>query len=182
MRLPGNIPLRYLEPRQCVLSTRPTLVSTILGSCVALTLYDPVTKTGAVSHAFLPEAKEHSDRFGCPCTFADHAVVHMLSAFSRRGVPPERLEAKVFGGSEVLLRQEASLLNGQNGRSSVGARNIAVTLAELRKAGLVPLAQDTGGNRGRKLLFLTATGGAWVKKLGPGDTQTTIEGPKSSRR
>lgn len=155
----ANVPLRHLEPRECLITAKPTLLSTILGSCLALTVFDPTTKVGGMTHAFLPTIEEYPDDQDV-CKFVDSSIMHMFAMLKRKNVDIEGVEIKLFGGGEVLTAS-----GDDSGRLSVGRRNVETALQELSKGGLRITASDTGGRTGRKLLFLTHTGGAWVKKL-----------------
>jgi chemotaxis protein CheD len=156
-----GVPLRHLGPREYLVARRPTLISTVLGSCLALTLFDPVTRVGGMCHAFLPTAAEYpgDEEKG---KFVDTAMAYMLDTFATHCGGLERVEAKLFGGGEIMDR-----LRGSSGecRSSVGCRNVEQAHQVLAARGIQPLAEDTGGRQGRKVLFLTHTGGVWVKKL-----------------
>ncbi len=168
MKAPTGFPLRHLAPRECFVTRKPTLISTVLGSCVAVTMFDPVLLAGGMAHAFLPHASEYAGASGdpMPCKFADSAVAHLLEHFQRLGAPPGRLEVKLFGGGDAIGMGDNAARSPRN--FSVGERNIQAALAACEALGLPVAARDVGGATGRKLLFLTETGGAWVKKLHKG--------------
>ncbi len=161
-----HFPLKHLEPRECFVTLTPTLVSTILGSCVAITIFDPVICVGGISHAFLPVLEEYPEDDAEACRFVDSSIYHLLSQLRRHRVDQSRLEVKIFGGSEVLLPAEANTLAAHGHiRQTVGSRNVTVARQVLASHGLRVTAQDVGGNQGRKLFFLTHTGGVWIKRL-----------------
>ncbi|AGW13727.1 chemotaxis protein CheD [Megalodesulfovibrio gigas] len=160
--LAAHFPLLYLDPKQCHVARTPTLVSTILGSCVAITIFDPVSQIGGVAHAFLPTRADYPDDTEAPCKFVDDALEHLLEIMGKGGAVLDCLETKLFGGAEIMNRDTA--LHGRPALQ-VGARNVEMARRLLRQRGLTPAAQDVGGNQGRKLMFLSHTGGAWVKKI-----------------
>jgi chemotaxis protein CheD len=132
-----------------------TLFSTILGSCVSVCLWDPTTGAGGMNHFLLPDQVSNglsTARFG------NVAVKTLLVKLDAFGVPVQSLRAKIFGGASVLD-------NGVAPREVLGARNIELARVLLTLAGIPVVAEDVGGTRGRKLIFRTSDGAAWVRKL-----------------
>jgi len=145
-------PQVYLHAGQLASASRPTAVVTVLGSCVAVCLYDPVARVGGANHFLLPHhvERERSPRFGTV------AVPELVAAVVRAGASRNALVAKVFGG--------ASVLGGTQGRR-LGEENATLALRLLEEAHIQVLDRDLGGTRGRKLVFLTDTGTVWVRQL-----------------
>lgn len=160
-------PLKHLEPRECFLTRNPTLVSTVLGSCVAITMFDPRTKIGGMAHAFLPCSKNYPEDPGYPCKFVDTSVTHMLRVLKRLCVDLPRLEVKLFGGGDSWSAQPTTegIAPAPGSWASVGPRNVNAARAAVAEHGLRIVAEEVGGASGRKVLFLTHTGGVWVRKL-----------------
>ncbi len=147
----------YLHPAELILADEPTQVTTVLGSCISVTLYSPRLKIGSICHAVLPKGRELS-----PSKFCDQSVHYMLKYFSEQGISPAELEAKLFGGAEMF-----SVTRTVRSDLTVGAQNILIARETLRSAGLEPLVADVGGRLGRKLVFYSHTGEVfrkWVKK------------------
>jgi chemotaxis receptor (MCP) glutamine deamidase CheD len=131
----------------------PTLVKTLLGSCIAVCLYDPMRAIGGMNHFMLPRGDaEHGEsaRFGVP---AMRALVERLLTI---GGARRRLVAKVFGGAHVLDIEESA--------AGVPLRNIAFARKFLEAAGIPVLAEDVGGYEPRHVQFHTATGRAFVRR------------------
>lgn len=134
-------------------ATEPTLVKTLLGSCIAVCLYDPVRGVGGMNHFMLPASQADdgaSARFGVP------AMEGLIGALLDLGASPRRLAAKVFGGAHVLDVEESV--------GGVPQRNIDFIRTYLRAGGLPVLAEDVGGYDPRQVHFYTATGRALVKR------------------
>jgi chemotaxis protein CheD len=140
----------YLHPGQIFVASFPVMVSTILGSCVAVCLWEPSARIGGMNHFLLPAGK--GPRYG------NAAMEQLLDEMVHRGASVARLVAKVFGGGGVIR----SFTGAQN---AIGARNAEVALAFLEAHAIPVSAQHTGGQRGRKLLFHTGTGQAYVKEI-----------------
>ncbi|HEU4385038.1 MAG TPA: chemotaxis protein CheD [Anaeromyxobacteraceae bacterium] len=142
----------YLHAGQVHAAGEPSSVVTVLGSCVAVCLCDREAAVGGMNHFLLPHAtlREQSPRFGAV------AMPQLLEQVLRLGARRERLEAKVFGGACVI-----EALKGRN----LGSENVELALRVLRGAGIQVLERDVGGHRGRKLVFHTDVGAAWVRTL-----------------
>lgn len=153
----GAEPARiYLKPGDIYFSMRPSVVTTVLGSCVSVTMFSAGHGCGAICHAVLPEGKDPGDT----CRYVDSAIKRMLRSFERRGIDPLLLEVKLFGGSDVLPacpQREAGM--------SVGRQNIESALKVLEQQRLRVTASDLGGPRGRKIVFFTHTGEILLKRL-----------------
>jgi chemotaxis protein CheD len=89
--------------------------------------------------------------------FADHATTLLLQRVLALGAEPSRLRAKLFGGACVLEVLRAS--------SALGARNVEVARERLSAEGIPVVAEDVGGDLGRKLIFEVQTGSAWVRAV-----------------
>lgn len=155
-------PMVSLDQQQCHVAKEPTLISTILGSCVGITMFDPAVKRGGAAHAFLPYPERGESPQERPCKYVDGAIEHLLALLLQAGAHRSRVEAKLFGGAELLGKH--SVLQHPE-RLQVGTRNIEHARMVLAECGIPLVAQDVGGSAGRKLLFLSHTGEAWVKRF-----------------
>jgi chemotaxis protein CheD len=152
---PPDRPIGYVQPGQLVVSAVPRTLSTILGSCVAVCLWDPVVAAGGMNPYLLPSgprAAAASPRFG------EVAVPDLVHRLVGLGGWRNRMEAKVFGGARVLLI-------GDDGLDHLGSRNVDLAVELLRQEGIAIVGGDVGGRQGRRVLFDTASGQAWVRPL-----------------
>jgi chemotaxis protein CheD len=142
----------YLAPGRLHASAEPDQVTTILGSCVAVCVWDPDLRVGGVNHFLLPEGVPPSPRFG------DSAVRMLVEKVLELGGRRSRLRAKIFGGACVLeaFRHDSHPL---------GARNVEVARERLRAEQIPVVGEDVGGDLGRKLVFDVQTGSAWVRAI-----------------
>lgn len=152
-----SLPRIYLSPGEVVTTRDHVVLQTTLGSCVSVTLRDATTGLAAMCHAAMPEAPE-TDR---SLRYVDRAIEELLARFEREGVPSGRLTAKLLGGSRRLGSSVSNPLFGP-----VGPRNVEAALACLERHRLRPEAQDTGGEHGRRVLFVVSTGDVYVRRLG----------------
>jgi len=133
----------------------PGLVHTVLGSCVAVCLFDPVRRWGGMNHYVLPLWNGEglpSPRYG------NIAIAKLLEKMLWLGSRRQNLQAKVFGGG-ALLGVAAGLLN-------IGERNVILAADLLGEEAIPIVARDVGGEVSRKLIFNTGTGEVFVRRLG----------------
>ena len=142
----------YLAPGQLFASRDRVQVTTILGSCVAVCLFDLEAQVGGVNHFLLPHGVPPSPRF------AEYAVPQLVDRVLALGASSERLRAKLFGGACVL--PAVSRVN-----SDLGEKNIELARRLLLQQGIPVIAEDVGGNCGRKLIFDTVSGSVFVKRM-----------------
>lgn len=143
----------YLHAGDLAVAKKPTAVVTILGSCVAVCLWDPDSGVGGVNHYLLPfhVEREKSARFGSV------AIPRLVEEVITAGADPRRLKAKVFGGASVI----AAFDRGRR----LGDENARLALDTLRTLGIPVVEQDVGGTKGRKLVFHCDDGAAWIRIL-----------------
>jgi chemotaxis protein CheD len=149
----------FLKPGEAVVSRNPILVSTILGSCVSVTMFSPALGVGAICHAMFPNAAPLQESLA----YVEPALRHIHRKMMEYGATGT-IEVKLFGGAAVL---------GGGGRTdlpkSVGEQNLASAKRVLEELRLPIAKADTGGNRGRKLLFSIKTGDVYLRRLRPSD-------------
>ena len=137
----------FLYPSTLFASKEPYMVKTILGSCVAICLWDPVTKIGGINHYMLPHW--NGNDLASP-KFGNIAIEKLLERMIQLGAKKEHLQAKIFGGGDLISKGGSSML--------IGERNIRVARLMLEEKGIPIIASSTGGRKGRKILFFTDTG------------------------
>ncbi len=137
----------FLFPGQMAFCREPTVVSTMLGSCVGVALYDRRLKMGGLNHYLLPEVignEKPSPRYG------SFALSALIDAALAAGSQKRDLVARVFGGAAVL----GDVSIGQK----IGEKNVEIALEVLARAGIQVAEQNVRGERGRKIAFNTSTG------------------------
>ncbi len=168
--LPGS-PVEHLQPGEVFIGTGPRLVHTVLGSCVAITLYHPRRRLAAILHALLPR-NERPDE-GRSFRYLEDALPHLLARYDVLGVERREIQAKVFGGGDVLDTPAAAA-----GGGTVGRLNIEAARRLLADAGLRVTAADVGGSVARTLYFDAGTGHVYLRRLRKrsGDDADRVEG------
>jgi len=142
-------------PGGCHVSSGDTIISTVLGSCVAACIRDRRSGIGGMNHFMLPEgggedAVTGSARYGV------HAMELLLNDLARSGAARSHLEAKVFGGGAVVASMTTS---------DVGQRNAAFVRQFLKMEGIPVVAEDLEGIYPRKVYFFPRSGKVLVRHL-----------------
>lgn len=140
---------RYLQPGQLLVPRQAATITTILGSCVAVCLWEPQRGIGGMNHFMLPMATgaaTSSPRFG------PSAMEQLVALLREAGARLPFLRARVFGG--------ACMFGPMQSEAHLGQKNAEVALDFLSRRGIEVVQTDVGGNRGRKLVFNTDEGNA----------------------
>lgn len=130
---------------EIVASATPLVLQTLLGSCVAVCLRDPVTGIGGMNHILLP-GRCDDDR---PARCGVNAMELLINAIMQKGGDRRRLEAKVFGGANVLSSLQSP---------TVGELNAAFVREFLATERIALVAQRLGGTHAVQVHFRTDTG------------------------
>lgn len=147
----------FLLPGTIFVSQEEAEITTILGSCVAVCLWDPITKIGGMNHYLLPLWNGE----GLPTPkYGNVAIPKLLQKVKEMGANMSTLQAKVFGGAAVLevVNQRSSILN-------VGQRNIEIAFEELEKNKIKIVNYDVGGELGRKIVMFTTSFEVRLKRI-----------------
>lgn len=150
---PTSVPKHFLYPGQMFVSREPVIITTILGSCSAVCLWDCVKKVGGMNHYLLPEGPDSGPnrlRYG---TVANPALLNEILAL---GCETRNLQAKIFGGSSAFAA---------NPLESVGARNAKLAEEFLHDSGIRLVGKDVAGKHGRKLIFQTQDGVTLIREF-----------------
>lgn len=138
----------------------PDAVTTLgLGSCVGIALRDPVTKIGGLAHIMLPDSTAVRGGSSIP-KFADTGIVELVRQIVALGAKQNRLEAKIAGGAQMFGFQNQSEL------MRVGERNIEASKKKLAELKIPILAEDTGKNYGRTVVFYPENGDFMIRAVG----------------
>jgi chemotaxis protein CheD len=151
----SNHARHYLIPGKIFVAAQPFAISTILGSGVALCLWDSARGIGGANHFMLPEGPEDSEN---ATRYANIANPSLVQRMLELGAERKTLEAKIFGGSLPTVTF------GNDG-DRLGDRNVQAVTHFLNMAGIRLLKSEVGGTRGRKLVFHTDDGRAWSEQL-----------------
>jgi chemotaxis protein CheD len=134
------------------------LVTYSLGSCLGVTVYDPLKKVGGLLHLMLPESRIDSKKaVTSPFMFVDTGVPQLFKTVFSLGGERFRVIVKVAGGAQFLDEQRTF---------NIGERNIQAFNEMISRNGLAVQARDTGGYNSRTLRFDLATGNVAIHSPG----------------
>lgn len=136
---------RVITQGQRLVSDDPNLaISTLLGSCVACCLWDPVVRAGSMNHMLIAGRVTGETQAALAGV---NELELLINDLLKLGAMRNRLKAKVFGGAQMV-----------SGLSDIGASNAAFTLEFLERENIECQAQSLGGDSARNLVFWPCTG------------------------
>lgn len=155
-RLKRNVAI--IHPGEYLATDEDLVISTVLGSCVAVALYDPTIKLGGLNHFMLPGEirsreffQEDAGRYGM------YAMELLINALLKLGAQKRRIVAKVFGGGHVLHT---------TGSAAIPDSNVRFALEFLATEEIPIQSKDLGGIQARKVLFFVKSNRVLLKRFG----------------
>lgn len=136
------------------MSQEPIIIQTILGSCIAVCLFDERNQIGGMNHFMLPFW--NGDGLASP-KFGNIAIDRLLQSMLKKGAQMNYIKAKIFGGGAVI--------NYQSDKVQIGERNIIVAETAMAELNIPIVNKSVGGKLGRKILFNTKTGVVKMKYI-----------------
>lgn len=136
-----------------------SLITLGLGSCIGLTLYDPVTKIGGMVHYMLPDSTQLKNNTNI-AKFGDTGIRELYNQMIKRGAAPRRMVAKIAGGAKMFE------VSGLSNIGHVGERNAEQAKKMLKELQIPLVASDTGLNYGRTVTLDCETGEFFIKAVG----------------
>lgn len=141
----------------------PSSLTTLgLGSCVGISLYDKTNKIAGLAHIMLPSSKEIKNNSN-KAKFADSGIDELINLMIKKGADRNNLTAKIAGGSQMFN------FNSGNDMLRIGERNIRATKEKLKELSIRIIAEDTGGNFGRTIVFSSNDGSLYIRTIGHGE-------------
>lgn len=144
-------------PNEYYVTNENMMISTVLGSCVAACIHDPVTGVGGMNHFMLPEGDMQSPA-SATMRYGAFAMEVLINELLKAGASRDRLEAKVFGGGAVLAAMQ---------QMNIGERNGQFVLNYLKTEGIPVKAQDLGDVHARRINYFPRDGRVMVRKMAP---------------
>lgn len=152
---------RHVVQGEYAVAAGPGVVmTTILGSCVAACMRDPVAGVGGMNHFLLPgdaDSPVDSMKYGL------NSMELLINALQKMGAQRRRLEAKLFGGANVV-----------HNLSDIGKKNAAFAIEFLQAEGIACVGQSLGGDRARRVRYWPHTGRAAQILLAPSQSEVFV--------
>lgn len=131
-----------------------------LGSCVGVAIRDPQSGIGGLAHVMLPDSTETVNNTN-RAKFADTGIADMVAEMVKKGANLSKLVAKIAGGAQMF-----AFGSGKSDMIRVGERNVAACKTKLKELKIPIIAEDTGENYGRTVVFFPANGNYVIKSVG----------------
>lgn len=148
----------FLGPGDLYFGDPGTRIRTVLGSCVAVTVWHPERRVGGMCHFMLPgRGRRGGGGSRLDGRYGDEAIALLISEMRACGTEPHRYEVKVFGGGNMFPRHYGDK------RDLVGDRNIEFALERLGAAGMKVFASHVAGEGHREVIFEVWSGDVWVR-------------------
>lgn len=159
----AGIPVEvYVQPGESHLVIRPSILRTVLGSCVGVAFWAPQQGAAALCHPMLPRlpVKNRADlSLAASRRYVDFAIRDLARRFDKLGVPRVEVQVKLFGGGDVLL------VSSDASRPTVGRLNYEMAIRVLRDEGFDVVASSLGGTSGLHIQFNSVTGEVLLRRL-----------------
>ena len=162
----------FLLPGDFYFGDQKTRISTLLGSCIAITLWHPKKLIGGMCHYMLPSPPFRKDPLQLNGKYAEDAMKMFLQEMKAAGTFPSEYQVKVFGGGSMFSKTtdaQDCMLNYSQGVASSSCKNISCKNASiapylLQKHGFTITNHDLGGTQHRKVIFELWSGDVWLRR------------------
>lgn len=145
---------KFIHVGEIHIGARPTEISTILGSCIAVCLFDNIQCISGMNHYLVPLWNGNglqSPKYG------NISIPRLIESMVNVGCDVKNMEAKIFGGGNVIDVTHVDLM--------IGRKNILIAKEILREYAIPIVAQDVGGERGRRIMMRSDTGKIFLKYI-----------------
>ncbi|MFY9948572.1 MAG: chemotaxis protein CheD [Candidatus Sulfotelmatobacter sp.] len=163
LALEGEVAEVYLQPGESHLARTPTIIRTILGSCVGVSFWSARLGAGALCHSQLPRYPRTSSmrlNLAAGRRYVDFAIRDLARQFDDLGAARSEVQVKLFGGADVLL-----VTTSASSKPTVGKLNCEAALEVVEAEGLKVIASSLGGTSGLNIQFYTKTGEILLRRL-----------------
>lgn len=145
-----------IKPGEFYVTKSHEAITTVLGSCVAACIRDPIAGVGGMNHFILPASDDHrAATFTDSTRYGAYAMEKLINEILKHGGRKERLEIKIVGGGSMV-----------RGMTDIGNQNARFVMQYLNYEGFYVTSADIGGEHPRNVVYLPQEGRLLVKKLG----------------
>jgi len=147
----------FLHPGDFYFAKTPEKIGTLLGSCIAITVWHPVLKIGGMCHFVLPKQPHGNAHRQLDGRYADNTIKLFEQSAKKHRTSLNEYKAKIFGGGNHLPGQSEK-------QDTIGIKNAEAAMTLLIEKNVDILVADVGENWARRVIFELQTGDVWVKK------------------
>jgi chemotaxis protein CheD len=145
-----SLPLKIIVQEQLYVANEPMEIMTVLGSCIAVCLWDQKSQVAGMNHYLLPLWNGEGFK---SLKYGNVSIIRLLDEMTASGAHKSNIIAKIFGGATINL----------GSAFSVGDRNISIAEDMLSDLNIPIIARDVGGALGRKVIISSVDGSVYVK-------------------
>jgi chemotaxis protein CheD len=146
-----SLPLKIIMQEQLYVTDEPMEIMTVLGSCIAVCLWDSNSKVAGMNHYLLPLWNGEGFK---SLRYGNISILRLLDEMILKGANKQNIVAKIFGGASINIRSSST---------SVGTQNISIAEKVLFDLNIPIVARDVGGVKGRKVVISSLDGSVYVK-------------------
>lgn len=147
----------FLHPGEFNFAKAPEKLGTLLGSCIAITLWHPTLKIGGMCHFVLPKQPHNKTHHSLDGRYADNVIKLFEQSVKKHRTSLNEYKAKIFGGGNHIPHQSDK-------QNTIGMKNAETAMTLLIERNVEILVADVGENWSRRIIFELQTGDVWVKK------------------
>jgi chemotaxis protein CheD len=162
MHAPDDILEIFLQPGEFYFGEGKTRIRTLLGSCVAITLWHPRLHLGGMSHYVLPTRAHPEKHQPLDGRYADDVMEMFMRELRSSHTKPGEYEVKIFGGGRMFQHDGKNQKGGSH--LNIPERNVQIGRELVTRYGFRFTAEDLGGNGHRNVMLDLWSGDVWVKK------------------
>lgn len=146
-----SLPLKIILQEQLYVTNEPMEIMTVLGSCIAVCLWDKQHSVAGMNHYLLPLWNGVGFK---SLKYGNISIHKLLDEMLLKGAKKQNIVAKIFGGASINIKGDAP---------SIGAQNISIAERTLSDLNIQIVARDVGGDKGRKVIISSIDGSVYVK-------------------
>lgn len=162
MKAPSHVIEIFLQPGELYFGDRNTRIRTLLGSCIAITLWHPKHLIGGMCHFMLPTRGKSNSKV-LDGRYADEAMLLFRREIKAAGSNPKEFKAKIFGGGNMFQTPSRCLKNANC--HNVACRNVMTAKELLKLHGIAVAAEHVGDNGHRNVVFDVWSGDVWLRHV-----------------
>jgi chemotaxis protein CheD len=159
MKAAADIMDIFLQPGDFYFGDRTTRIRTLLGSCVAITIWHPRLHIGGMCHYMLPRRPQHKNCDVLDGRYAEDAMQLFMHELKRSKTRPCDYKVKFFGGGKMFKRSKK-----QTAHIGISDQNVDFGRTVMAQYGFKIHAEDMGGKGHRNIIFELSTGDVWVRR------------------
>ena len=163
-KAPADVLEIFLQPGEFYFGDEKTRIRTLLGSCVAITLWHPRLKIGGMSHYMLPNRPSRRKDEPLDGRYAEEMMELFMDELRRSKTRPGDYQAKIFGGGRMFDYRPDERRKQLQLRIDISERNVQVGRELAARYGFKHSAEDMGGSGHRNVVLDLWSGDVWVKK------------------